>query len=231
MVVGLIEDSASILATDPLLSRAQPYQHAFSYLTPTMDMPLLLAFLEAQVVAKGGRVVKRRLASLDEAKAYGWLVVNCTGIHARWLCNDDKVYGSQGDVMLVECPGVDTAYGDEDHPGGATYIIPRTRHVVLGGTGKRVALAAAAREPPALACPEADWAGLREVARRLALTPGVPHRPGRACWGLMAALLQCCAEAERGQDCAPLVGPAPLPRRRRPARTGAPWSRAPAHRF
>lgn len=57
---------------------------------------------------KGGRILQRHLQSLDEAREFGDLVVNCSGLGARRLCDDQRVYGVQGDTLLVECPSVQT---------------------------------------------------------------------------------------------------------------------------
>jgi hypothetical protein len=96
VVLGLVEDGRSILTSDPLLAKDQTFVDAFSYLTPVMDMPVFLAYLAQQVVAKGGRIVRKRLTRLSEAYAFGTLVINCTGLAARWLCNDAAVYAVQG---------------------------------------------------------------------------------------------------------------------------------------
>lgn len=49
MVLGLIEDS-KVLLSDPMISRACGFQDAFSYLSPVMDMALMLPWLEKQVL-------------------------------------------------------------------------------------------------------------------------------------------------------------------------------------
>uniref|UniRef100_A0A336MJL1 CSON000933 protein n=1 Tax=Culicoides sonorensis TaxID=179676 RepID=A0A336MJL1_CULSO len=57
------------------------------------------------------------------------VVVNCTGLGAKYLCNDYKLVPIRGQVFKVNAPWIKMAFfGDYD-----TYIIPGFRAVTLGG--------------------------------------------------------------------------------------------------
>ena len=64
-------------------------------------------------------------------------VVNCTGLGARRLCDDDRMYPIKGTVVLVENPGIDYCLTDDADPVVPTYFIPLERGVILGGTAER----------------------------------------------------------------------------------------------
>jgi D-amino-acid oxidase len=61
-------------------------------------------------------------------------VVNATGLAAGWLAGDPAVHPVRGHVVLVANPGLTTSVRDEENPRGITYVHPRSRDVVLGGT-------------------------------------------------------------------------------------------------
>lgn len=57
------------------------------------------------------------------------IIVNCTGMEAKILCNDRKVVPIRGQVLKVDAPWIKMAYyGDYD-----TYIVPGFSGVTLGG--------------------------------------------------------------------------------------------------
>ncbi len=131
VVLGLIENAPSLLQGDLLLNPQHEFIDAFSYLAPTADMPTLLAFMTARVQELGGQFVQQHLRALEEARSYGWLVVNCSGLGARWLCHDDAVYGQQGLSLVFLFYGIHQLTGKfhriMDHRAGyggvqATYL-------------------------------------------------------------------------------------------------------------
>jgi D-amino-acid oxidase len=98
-------------------------------------MPLFLAWLEDRLLAGGGQLEIRRLESLEPALQEASLVVNCTGLGARELVDDPLVTPIRGQVVRLENPGVDRFTLDAgDHADEVTYVIPRRRELILGGT-------------------------------------------------------------------------------------------------
>jgi D-amino-acid oxidase len=172
-VPGHREATPDELPPDPAIGRA-----TFCEL-PVVEMPTYLGWLLDQVRAAGAEVVlDRRVASLDELDAPR--VVVATGLGARQLPGDPEPYAIRGQIVRVANPGIDRWILDDDNPGGDTYIIPRGRDVVLGGTADRHAEDITP-----------DPATERSILKRaLALEPrlrdqpilsrGVGLRPGRA---------------------------------------------------
>ena len=132
-----------------------PYVDARVYHAPVCDGPGYLAWLEQQLTDLGVRLVQDEAASLDEAlrrycaqdsafagerqrqgsdSAGAEVIVNCTGLAARELVPDAKLYGTRGQLVHVNAPWIGAAvFGDED----SVYAIPCPgRPLELGGTAE-----------------------------------------------------------------------------------------------
>jgi D-amino-acid oxidase len=112
----------------------EPYTGQWQFTVPAVEMGLYLPWLLEQVQAAGGIVQRRSLARLDELGDVAPVVVNATGLAAGALVPDPAVHPIRGRIVLVRNPGLTTSWRDEDDPAGQTYIHPRSRDVVLGGT-------------------------------------------------------------------------------------------------
>eukprot|EP00889_Picochlorum_renovo_P004092 jgi/Picre1/31122/NNA_006476.t1 len=79
-------------------------------------------------------IVRKRIEHVSEIGG-AQVVINCTGLGARELFNDQSMYGIRGHVLRVRAPWV--RHHVESHSLDASkpaYIIPNTDTVVLGGT-------------------------------------------------------------------------------------------------
>ncbi|MFG2193715.1 FAD-dependent oxidoreductase [Streptomyces sp. NPDC048639] len=104
---------------------------------PLVDMRTHLPYLERRLAAAGGVLERREAPSLDAAGRAAPLVVNCTGLGARALVPDPAVRPVQGQIVIVENPGIDTWFVAAG--GGAeetTYVLPQPYGLVLGGTAR-----------------------------------------------------------------------------------------------
>lgn len=99
----------------------------WSFTTPVADMSVYLPWLAARVEGLGGTITRLNLGGLP---ATG-LVVNCSGLGARLLGGDRTVVPVRGQVVLVEQFGLERWWL---HSSGPTYVVPRERDVVVGGT-------------------------------------------------------------------------------------------------
>jgi D-amino-acid oxidase len=104
-----------------------PFRREVRFTAPLVEMDAYLPWLHGQVT------VQRRAADrIEDALAEAPVVVNATGLAAGELCGDDAVYPARGQIVLVRNPGLDTSVRAEGDP--STYVHPRSRDVVLGGT-------------------------------------------------------------------------------------------------
>lgn len=103
---------------------------AWRFAAPRVEPSLFLPWLARQVRAPIEPRTVWRLA--DEP---GDIVVNCTGLAARELAGDDKLYPLFGQTVIVEPGGVDrtVTITDDREPDRIFYLIPRRDELVLGG--------------------------------------------------------------------------------------------------
>ncbi|MEJ7795453.1 MAG: FAD-dependent oxidoreductase [Nocardioides sp.] len=116
----------------PDLARASPptgYADAWSFTAPLVDMPVHLTWLRERLLELGGTLTRVTLADLPRPE--DGIVVNCSGLGARTLAGETDVHPGRGQVLLVMGADVDRWWLDGSGP---TYVVPRTRHVVVGGT-------------------------------------------------------------------------------------------------
>ena len=104
------------------------YADGWTFVTPVIEMPVYLAWLAARVADLGGTITRLNLRALPPGAD---LVVNCSGLGARLLGNDRTVVPVRGQVVYVEQVGLDRWWLDASGP---TYIVPRSKDIVVGGT-------------------------------------------------------------------------------------------------
>ncbi|MDT5041722.1 MAG: D-amino-acid oxidase [Actinoplanes sp.] len=114
------------------LEAPAPWTREIRFQAPLVEMNAYLSWLRRQFVVAGGSVHRRGVQSLQEALVEAPVVVNATGLAASRLCDDAAVHPARGQIVVVANPGLDVSIRDQSDP--STYIHPRTRDVVLGGT-------------------------------------------------------------------------------------------------
>ncbi len=107
-----------------------PSPSAWRFSAPRVEPAIHLPWLESQLSSP---VERAEVASLEDVP--GDLVVNCTGLGARRLCDDDDLQAIYGQTVIVEGGTLDpkTALSDERFAEAIFYAIPRRGEVVLGG--------------------------------------------------------------------------------------------------
>jgi D-amino-acid oxidase len=111
-----------------------PWAAEIRFTAPLVEPVPYLRWLTGRVTAAGGRVVRRRITRLADVLGEAPIVVNAAGLAAGALCGDAAVHPARGRVVLVANPGLSGSVRDEGDPAGVTYVHPRRRDVVLGGT-------------------------------------------------------------------------------------------------
>ncbi|GAA6023697.1 hypothetical protein JCM10207_008752 [Rhodosporidiobolus poonsookiae] len=131
-----------------LNSSELPYgiKHGAAFTAILIDTPSYLPFLVERFTSLGGRLHRcdnlsplsdlsdatRFISSTSEPK----LIVNCTGLGARTLVNDDKVFPVRGQLVIIRAPWITRGITRLGAKGSGVYdyIIPRKSGlVVLGG--------------------------------------------------------------------------------------------------
>ena len=148
------------------------FDGGWAFTAPVVEMPVYLAWLSEQVLEAGGSITRMNLHGLPGTGDGGPdAVVNCSGIGAKFLAGDPDVHPVQGQVVLVEQVGLERWWLDA---AGPTYVVPRERYIVVGGTDVE-------GEWSRTASPEVAGAILRRALRlvpELAGAEVVGHRVG-----------------------------------------------------
>jgi D-amino-acid oxidase len=111
------------------------YDGGWAFTAPVVEMPIYLAWLAGRVLEAGGSITRLNLHGLPRTGDGGPdAVVDCSGIGARFLAADLTVQPVQGQVVLVEQVGLDRWWLDSVATEGPTYVVPRSRDIVVGGT-------------------------------------------------------------------------------------------------
>jgi D-amino-acid oxidase len=104
------------------------YRSGWTFDAPVVEMPVYLRWLAGRVEELGGTLTRMALAALPDRAE---VVVDASGLGARRLADDATVTPVRGQVLYVEQVGVDRWWLDD---AGPTYVVPRSRDVVVGGT-------------------------------------------------------------------------------------------------
>ena len=111
------------------------YDGGWTFISPVVEMPVYLDWLVRQVLEAGGSVTRLNLHGLPVTGSGGPdAVVDCSGIGAKFLASDPSVHPVQGQVVLVEQVGLERWWLDGTSSEGPTYVVPRSRDIVVGGT-------------------------------------------------------------------------------------------------
>ena len=155
------------------------YTDAYSFTAPVVEMPVHLDWLVARVAELGGTITRHNLSALPVCGGGGAdVVVDCAGLGSRHLAADPSVTPVRGQVVRLAQVGIDRWWLDSEAP---TYVVPRSRDIVVGGTDEEgewsrtpdpataeAILERATRLVPALA-------GAQVLAHRVGLRPVRPR--------------------------------------------------------
>ena len=139
--------------------QARAVGRGFIVNVPLMETPAYLEYLRERFT--GNLQTGFNLMSLDELD--GDVIVNCSGIGARLLANDDQVEPHRGQVVVVDAldlPGTLVAETT------LAYAIPRSTDCILGGTND---------VSDSLAPDPAQTAAIIDLCHRELGTPAAPR--------------------------------------------------------
>ncbi|QYJ05577.1 FAD-binding oxidoreductase [Nocardioides panacisoli] len=112
----------------------QGFVDGWRFTAPVIEMPVHLDWLVGRLEAAGGTLTRMNLSALPVPGDGGAdVVVNCTGLGSRLFGGDLSVVPVRGQVVVVEQVGL-AEWWLAPSAGAPTYVIPRSRDIVLGGT-------------------------------------------------------------------------------------------------
>tara|TARA_R100000908_G_scaffold45503_4_gene21747 strand:+ start:41078 stop:42043 length:966 start_codon:yes stop_codon:yes gene_type:complete len=130
----------SHLLNDWEKSPVNEHHRGYKMNVPLMETPIYLKYLLRRFLIAGGDVSQKEINRLAELNS-DQLIINCTGLGARYLFDDKHVFPIQGQVLKVEpdadISGISTEYPMGEHGDEMAYIIPRRDCIVLGGSARK----------------------------------------------------------------------------------------------
>ncbi|KAJ9580270.1 hypothetical protein L9F63_004083 [Diploptera punctata] len=108
------------------------WKYGSFFVTLVTECTKFLPWSLARFEQAGGKIVNKTIGNIKELEQSFDIVVNCTGLGAKYIFSDHQLVPIRGQVIkvrIVHAPWIKTFfYGDSD-----TYIIPRSDGVILGG--------------------------------------------------------------------------------------------------
>ncbi len=164
----------------PAAEVASGYTGEWRFTVPAVEMsPYLNWQIQQVTAAAGGVLLARRIDRLADVADLAPVTVNATGLAARTLAADDAVHPIRGRIVIVTNPGLTTSVRDDGNPAGLTYVHPRSRDVVLGGTFEPGESDLTPDPDEGQAIVARCTALVPELARAQVITQLVGLRPGR----------------------------------------------------
>lgn len=106
----------------------------WAFTTYIVDCTSYLQWMMRVFKTNGGSFINRKVESLNELSTYD-VVINCTGMRAGSLTEENDMQPCRGQGLLVRAPWISTFAVDENGR-DLTYIFPRANNIVLGGTAE-----------------------------------------------------------------------------------------------
>uniref|UniRef100_A0A915HYF4 FAD dependent oxidoreductase domain-containing protein n=1 Tax=Romanomermis culicivorax TaxID=13658 RepID=A0A915HYF4_ROMCU len=109
------------------------FRDGFFFTTYTLEPSQYLAYLLEEFTARGGKLINRKLTSLDEIKNICKcdfdLIINATGLGSYFLFDDKKLFPFRGQIYRVKAPFQKYFISSPNN-----YILLNNNQVILGGT-------------------------------------------------------------------------------------------------
>lgn len=100
---------------------------------PLVEPGLYLPHLFEAFLSNGGTFLHEEIFSLAELAALDQWVVNCTGLGAKAICQDEELYPIRGQIL--RCSKLkEQSFADPTKKGALLYLINRSEDAVIGGT-------------------------------------------------------------------------------------------------
>ncbi|CAL1527638.1 unnamed protein product [Lymnaea stagnalis] len=109
------------------------YKYGYNFTTVVTQPPKFLTWIMSQFKENGGSVEKRTVQKLTELIGEFDVVINCCGLGARELVNDNDIVPVRGQLVMVHAPWIRHFFLSEDD----VYFIPHDDKLIIGGTRER----------------------------------------------------------------------------------------------
>ncbi|WP_258101481.1 FAD-dependent oxidoreductase [Marinoscillum pacificum] len=106
---------------------------AHEAIVPLAEPHKYLPYLFHRFIENGGSFEEKAIENLQELAQLNELVINCTGLGAKALCQDDDLHPMRGQILRCEKLNV-PAIVNSTKRGSLSYCIVRSDDCIIGGT-------------------------------------------------------------------------------------------------
>ena len=104
---------------------------AYEVNVPLIETQLFLPYLREELEKKGVAFIEKKIDDFKDLMQNFDCIINCAGLGARKLCNDNLLIPVRGQVGLLQPAEGMHIYLDNEKP---LYIVPRKDAIIVGGT-------------------------------------------------------------------------------------------------
>ncbi len=97
---------------------------------PLIETQIFLPYLQNKLQQHSIEFIQKNITGFTELEDYD-LIINCSGLGAKQLCNDEALIPYRGQVALLEPKNDLPIFLDNEKP---QYIVPRKDAIIIGGT-------------------------------------------------------------------------------------------------
>jgi D-amino-acid oxidase len=123
---------AAVPAVEAAHDLPDGYAGGWRLIVPVADTSAYLPWLVTRLEQLGGTLTRSWLPELPTEG----IVVNCTGLAARALTDDETVHPVRGQVVVLDQVGLTEWLLEKSDAEALTYIVPREHDIVVGGTAQ-----------------------------------------------------------------------------------------------
>ncbi|MGB2691386.1 MAG: FAD-dependent oxidoreductase [Thermodesulfobacteriota bacterium] len=112
------------------------YVDGFIATIARIETPIYMGYLVNRFIESGGKITKldREIENIEEISDDHELIINCSGLGAGKLFNDQEVFPIRGQLVKTTNPGLKDCINEEEGPLAVSYIVPHSTYCILGGT-------------------------------------------------------------------------------------------------
>ena len=108
------------------------YIYGWEFEVPVIEMQKYMPWLENRVFSLGGSIEEMSFDRIDDVEEN--IIINCTGLGAREICNDLELVPVRGQVLYLDQDPIVGHFDQQKET--LAYTIPRSDVTVLGGTAQ-----------------------------------------------------------------------------------------------
>lgn len=86
------------------------WKYGSFFTTLVTETGLYLPYAAKQFTSAGGQILNKKIEKFSDLYGSYDVVINCSGMESRKLCNDRKVVPIRGQVLKVQAPWIKMAY-------------------------------------------------------------------------------------------------------------------------